>query len=220
MKLTSLTLIVTLLASSASAEARGRSHYYAKRIGTGLAIGVGMMAIHHYTHRGYGYNGAANAGSIQPQDRPYPDLNKTPGDVLPVSSDDICVRGYTKQVRNVSIGLKREVYAQYGLEYVPRADEVDHLISLELGGSNDLKNLWPEPYNEVSSNSATNGFGAHQKDLVENKLHGLVCSPGTKEQKDARLKEAQYMISHDWIAAYKKYIGRDPRPDNTNYGDH
>ncbi len=29
--------------------------------------------------------------------------------------------------------------------HIPYAHEVDHLVSLELGGSNDIRNLWPEP---------------------------------------------------------------------------
>jgi hypothetical protein len=71
---------------------------------------------------------------------------------------------------------------------------VDHSISLELGGSNSIKNLWPQSYK-------TTPWNAHKKDLLENKLHQLVCS------KKITLKQAQYEISHNWIEAYKKYVG-------------
>ncbi len=70
--------------------------------------------------------------------------------------------------------------------------EVDHLIPLELGGSNDVTNLWPQSY--VST------WGAHIKDELENRLHKLVCA-GT-----ITLPEAQDAIKTDWIKAYRKYV--------------
>jgi hypothetical protein len=66
--------------------------------------------------------------------------------------------------------------------------EVDHLISLELGGSNDIKNLWPEPYLPRP--------GARQKDVLENWLHKQVCSGKMP------LSDAQRMIATDWYAPY------------------
>ena len=45
--------------------------------------------------------------------------------------------------------------------------EIDHIVSLELGGSNDIANLYPEKAN------ANPGY--HVKDKLENKLHDLVC---------------------------------------------
>jgi 5-methylcytosine-specific restriction endonuclease McrA len=50
--------------------------------------------------------------------------------------------GYTKKVRNVPVEMKREVYEEYGVtSHDPGDYEVDHLIPLELGGSNSIKNL-------------------------------------------------------------------------------
>jgi hypothetical protein len=69
---------------------------------------------------------------------------------------------------------------------------VDHLISLELGGSNSLKNLWPESY--------SGEWNAHVKDKLENDLHRRVCKG------EVDLKDAQREIATDWIAAYKKYL--------------
>ena len=73
---------------------------------------------------------------------------------------------------------------------------MDHLISLELGGSNRLNNLWPEPYDIT--------WNAHVKDRLENRLHELVCTG----QLD--LMTAQRAIATDWISAYKRYEGPNP----------
>lgn len=123
-----------------------------------------------------------------------PNPNLTPGDALEVTPEDICTPGYSKKVRDVPESVKRQVYESYGItSRQPREYEVDHLISLELGGSNSARNLWPESY-------LTGPWNAHVKDRVENKLHRLVCSG----QMD--LKTAQHEIATDWIAAYRKYV--------------
>lgn len=133
-------------------------------------------------------------------DLPTPFL--TPGDVLTQDVSKICVKGYTKTVRNVSSALKKQVYKRYGLKgnhigYCSGEEgcEVDHLISLELGGSNDIKNIWPQAYE--------GNWNAHMKDKLENKLHEMVCDG------DITIEEAQEAISKDWIEAYRKYIGED-----------
>jgi hypothetical protein len=124
-----------------------------------------------------------------------PDPKLTPGDTIPGAGAKICTPGYAKSVRHVSGSLKHKVYEEYGItEHRPGSVECDHLISLELGGSNDLKNLWPQSY-------ITEPWNAHKKDALENKLHQMVCSG------QISLYQAQYEISHDWIKAYKLYVG-------------
>src|SRR5258708_4718387 len=92
-----------------------------------------------------------------------PDKLCTPGSILTnVTDKDVCVHGYTEKVRNVPQSLKREVFAQYGITKDFGTFEIDHLVSLELGGSNDISNLWPEAY--------ANPNGARVKDQVENYL--------------------------------------------------
>lgn len=123
-----------------------------------------------------------------------PDPALTPGATLPVTKDDICVPGYTQKVRNVPLDVKRQVYAEYGITQHRSGDyEVDHLISLELGGSNSVKNLWPQSYR-------TQPWNAHVKDALENELHAEVCS-GTLD-----LAAAQHEIATDWIVAYRKHF--------------
>ena len=108
----------------------------------------------------------------------------------------ICVSGYTKTVRNVSVATKKKVFALYGADWAQHADyEVDHLIPLELGGSNDVKNLWPEKY-------ATTGIGAREKDVVENDLHRRVCAG------EITLRRAQdIMTKNTWLQEYAKIRG-------------
>ena len=124
-----------------------------------------------------------------------PDPKMTPGATLPVAAGDICVPGYTKKVRNVPAGVKAQVYAEYGIaSHRPGEYEVDHLISLELGGANSLKNLWPQSY-------VTQPWNAHVKDKLENELHAEVCAGKID------LATAQHEIATDWIASYKKHFG-------------
>lgn len=126
-----------------------------------------------------------------------PDSKLSPGATSPVTRADICVPGYTKKVRNVPLAVKKQVYAEYGIKsHKPGDYEVDHLISLELGGSNSIKNLWPESYK-------TQPWNAHVKDALENEMHAEVCS-GKLD-----LTTAQHDIATDWIAAYKKYFHTD-----------
>jgi hypothetical protein len=139
-------------------------------------------------------SGIAQRGSIPPL---LPDAVKTPGDTLEVTRDDICVAGYTKKVRNVPKAVKDTVYGSYGISnHAPGEYEVDHLISLELGGSNGVKNLWPQSYQ-------TQPWNAHVKDALENRLHKDVCG-GRLD-----LKAAQHDIAKDWIACYKRTFHTD-----------
>jgi hypothetical protein len=74
-----------------------------------------------------------------------PDAKLTPGDTFDVTAEDACVPGYAKKVRAVPAWLKRQAYAEYGITQYKTGDyEVDHLIPLSLGGSNSIRNLWPQ----------------------------------------------------------------------------
>jgi hypothetical protein len=110
-----------------------------------------------------------------------PDRQLTPGAVLDVTAQDICTPGYTKKIRKVPAAVKREVFREYGIEHAPGAYDVDHLISLELGGSNSIRNLWPEPYEIV--------WNARREDTLEGRLHPMVCNGSIS------VKEAQDQIA-------------------------
>ena len=127
-----------------------------------------------------------------------PNPKLSPGDVLTSDTKIICVPGYTKTVRNVPQSLKEQVYRSYGItSREPGEYEIDHIISLELGGSNSVRNLYPESYK-------TQPLNAHTKDKLENKLHALACSG------QISMTEAQQAISSNWTAAYVKYLGPLP----------
>jgi hypothetical protein len=99
------------------------------------------------------------------------------------------------KVRNTTPAVKRAVYEEYHIDKAGEGApyEVDHLISLELGGADEKANLWPQSY-------VTLVWNAHVKDHLENRLHKLVCN-GT-----ITLLEAQTAIRTDWTAAYTKYV--------------
>lgn len=135
---------------------------------------------------------AGNHGSY------LPDSARTPGAIFPVTRTDICTPGYSRAVRNVPSAMKRDVYASYGItHHEPGEYEVDHLISLELGGSNSKRNLWPQSYR-------TQPWNARVKDALENRLHSMVCSG------QISLTDAQHAIATDWVAAYLRYVQPNP----------
>jgi hypothetical protein len=129
-----------------------------------------------------------------------PDPAKTPGVALPgVTAADVLRPGYAKSIRDVAEAEKARVFAEYEIrEHQPGEYEIDHLISLELGGSNDIKNLWPEPYHGA--------WNAHMKDRLEGVLHQMV--------RDGRisLAQAQHEEATNWIVAYKHYVVGENAP--------
>jgi hypothetical protein len=112
-----------------------------------------------------------------------PDPACSPGAIFTTATvAQICTPGYSRSVRNVPESLKRSVYAEYGIKsHTAGSYEVDHLVSLELGGDNSIANLWPE---------IAPGF--HEKDRIENRLHDAVCA------RSVGLRSAQRQIARDW----------------------
>ena len=126
----------------------------------------------------------------------------TPGIVLTTNMSVVCKVGYTKTVRNVSDSTKKKVFAEYGIPYSQHSNyEVDHLISLELGGGNDISNLWPE--------KSTIKNGSLSKDNFENYLHNQVCKG------KMTLTEAQAEISSNWVIYYQAVSAGKPKTTTT-----
>lgn len=115
-----------------------------------------------------------------------PDPTCSPGAVLTTSIKTICTVGYTKTVRNISVATKKKVFKEYGIPYFEHSNyEVDHIISLEIGGSNDISNLFPESYLIPD--------GARVKDVFENYLRRQICNGSMT------IQEAQKEISTNWL---------------------
>jgi hypothetical protein len=122
-----------------------------------------------------------------------PRLDLTPGAVRTVAAAEVCAVDLGSNA-DVIPAVQRQVFDQYGMSNAERrAFEVDYLITPALGGSDDIRNLWPQPY-------AGSPWNAFVKDALEDRLRDMVCSG----QLD--LATAQREIAVNWIAAYKKYF--------------
>jgi hypothetical protein len=121
-----------------------------------------------------------------------PDPTCTPGSVDPAVTQanigsTICRSGYTETVRPPE---SQTAHAKFDVAYPAyhiggaQVSELDHLVSLELGGSNDITNLWPEL-----------GSRPNPKDSVENALHRAVCDGRVS------LRAAQRAIASNWMTA-------------------
>lgn len=112
----------------------------------------------------------------------------------------ICVSGWTATVRPSSYKTNKIKADKLISEKLPGtiADyELDHVISIELGGALlDPKNLWMEPLSGPS--------GAIVKDRLENALKRDVCSGKIK------LSTARRLIAKDWINEYNRRYPTTP----------
>jgi hypothetical protein len=111
----------------------------------------------------------------------------------------ICASDFrTDPIRDVPRSEKEAVETEYGMLLLKygKTLEIDHIVSLELGGSNDIANLFPEK-RDVSP-------GYKVKDKLENKLHDLVCD-GT-----LTLLSVRQRIAADWQKLYKDVFGTAP----------
>jgi len=93
---------------------------------------------------------------------------------------------------------KFAVEREYGIPaaYYGRTIEIDHIVPLELGGSNDIANLFPEPGSGPAS--------YHLKDRLENQLHDLVCGG------ELSLAAARSGIAGNWEREYRRVFGLAP----------
>lgn len=131
-----------------------------------------------------------------------PDMQITPGSVRAgLTKGKICEIKWGRDERHVIPRMKQQVFKLYGYSgyddprCVPagkRSCEIDHLISRELGGADEVKNLWPQAY-------GTSPWNAVLKDKLENRLNKEMCAGRIT------LQEARDMLVNDWRKAYIKY---------------
>lgn len=123
-----------------------------------------------------------------------PDPAVTPGRVALTAKGEVCTKRWGLDRRHVTIKMKKQVAAWYHVIWARRANyEFDHLVPRELGGADDVRNIWPQP--------RSGQFNARMKDHLENALHRMVCAGRVP------LAEAQTRIATDWIGAYRQYVG-------------
>src|ERR1035437_2092492 len=131
-----------------------------------------------------------------------PDKNLTGGSVRTGDRDAAC--GHAKENRGpMSAARRDEILRRYGLPAGTHPDyEIDHLIPLCLGGSDDPSNLWPQPRRSIEKT-----WNAEAKDRLERLMCNMVCDG------QIDIATAQQAFATDWIAAYQTYYeGRKKRP--------
>lgn len=129
----------------------------------------------------------------------FPDPTCTPGAINPTITAEVlqnpnfttkCVRSHATTDQQ-----KAKTYQFYGIEHPDNNSggtqtcELDHLISLELGGADTLDNIWPQC---GPSNVALSERFFKRKDAVENFL--------AKQVKEGKISliDAQRGIASDW----------------------
>lgn len=173
--------------------------------------GCGDPACHHVDDPSAGLGTSGARIRIMKKSAPKPVMPKsalTPGATDPHVTQaniqkTICTSGYTKTVRppvRITNKIKVATFAAYGIHTdSPNDYELDHLISLELGGAPaDEKNLWPEPWESHGHKVAAHGTGAETKDKVETWLKRQVCAGKMS------LDEAQKKIATNWAAVLEE----------------
>ena len=147
-----------------------------------------------------------SAGWLFPRrDLVLPDHRLTPGATVRLSTEELCSAGDVDRSHTVDASLARETFRLYGIRPQPGAYEVDYLITPALGGADDVRNLWPQPY-------STGIWNSRHKDALEDHLQQLVCTNRLS------LAIAQHDIAANWIAAYKKYFQTEvPIPEHVAF---
>ncbi len=150
---------------------------------------TGLKRIHDPRHVTY----SIHLRSCRTRDHgKLPDRSCTPGSIDPAVTQrnihsTICRDGWTTKVRPPESQTEWAKYhVAYPAYHIPGSarSELDHLVPLELGGSNDITNLWPEV-----------GKIPNPKDSVENALNHAVCDGRVS------LAAAQKAIAADWLTA-------------------
>lgn len=148
------------------------------------------------------------------------DLEVTPGvsrttQLHNATKTGICDGEGTKGFRKTTPKMKAQAYAEYGVDKdtvdretfckfgvtcdanpKPPFYEIDHVESIEIGGADDVKNLFPQPYFAHP--------GAHEKDKLENKLAKMICAGEISPEL------AQEKIASDWYALYRQMFVEHP----------
>jgi hypothetical protein len=128
-----------------------------------------------------------------------PDKKLTPGSVEPKKPDQEVFQHHRKRLPMPN-SLRDKILQEYKLPAGTHPDyEIDHLIPLCLGGSNDPSNLWAQPKRSVEKT-----WNAEAKDRLERQVCDMACA-GKLD-----ISTAQEDFAKDWICAYHKYYEAVP----------
>ena len=108
---------------------------------------------------------------------------------------DVCNKEFlTKQP--ISIKTTDIVMNIYHIPKIEKSKyTLNLLIPVNLGGSSEVKNVWPMLINTR--------WSPYRKLILEDTLNWMVCNA------KMTLGDAKYIIKKDWIKAYKYYILKD-----------
>ena len=117
---------------------------------------------------------------------------KTPGATAKVKMERLCAADFATSQKPVANWQRNEALERYGVRPEQFSGELDHLVPVALGGSNDPDNLWPF--------RGTGAFTFSAKQALGIKLHDMVCSGKMS------LKDAQDAFRKDWTKAYQQHV--------------
>lgn len=151
-----------------------------------VGVAIGAVSLLPLPGPSRGVATAVEAGAL-----PVPAL--TPGATVEIDVREVCDET-PRAPQQISAAVRHAVLQAYGMESVPDDEyELDYLITPQLGGAPDARNLWPQRYQARVWNAGV-------KDQLEDLLPRLVCEGRVD------LRTAQREIAADWVAAYRKYF--------------
>jgi len=117
----------------------------------------------------------------------------TPGKADKVDVKQLCAATFESSVKPMADWQKSEALTRYGVRPETFNGDLEHLVPVSLGGTNDPDNLYPfHPQGE---------YTVEAKQHLAAKLHELVCDGKMS------LKQAQDVFKKDWTKGYKQYLG-------------
>lgn len=121
-----------------------------------------------------------------------PSRQYTPGAAAKVDVKRLCSTDFVGSAKSIAKWQREEALSRYGIRPESFAGEVEHLIPVSLGGSNDPDNLFPF--------HASGEYTLDAKNQLGDRLRQLVCDGKVS------LKAAQDAFKRDWTKAYKQYL--------------
>ena len=121
-----------------------------------------------------------------------PDTTKTPGSADRVKPERLCAAEFAAAARPVSDWQRTVALERYGIRPELFHGDLDHLVPVALGGTNDPDNLWP--FHPGGT------FTLDAKTALAAKLKEMVCGGSLT------LKDAQSAFRKDWTKAYQRYM--------------